>query len=132
MRQLQETLGNVAYQLWVLQVVGSNPAAPTKNTVEFLAFFLRFRRDSDTRFLRCSAVMAETRQPGASSFQVLVFAWRVQAGIDQSDSCGIVDEIVRTVDRFVYRSGAADNSMSWLHSSAKHICILLLIFAIYR
>ena len=30
MRQLQETLGNVAYQLWVLQVVGSNPAAPTK------------------------------------------------------------------------------------------------------
>jgi hypothetical protein len=28
-RQLQDTLGNVANQLWVLQVVGSNPAAPT-------------------------------------------------------------------------------------------------------
>jgi len=35
-RQLQDTLGNVANQLWVLQVVGSNPAAPTKNTAESL------------------------------------------------------------------------------------------------
>jgi hypothetical protein len=30
-RQLQDTPGSVANQLWVLQVVGSNPAAPTKN-----------------------------------------------------------------------------------------------------
>lgn len=43
---------------------------------------------------------------------VLIFAWRVQAGIDQSDHYGIVDEILRTVDRFVYRSGATDNSLT--------------------
>ena len=43
---------------------------------------------------------------------MLIIAWRVQAGIDQSDNYGIVDEIIRTVDRFVYRSGVADNSMT--------------------
>jgi hypothetical protein len=42
----------------------------------------------------------------------LIFAWRVQAGIDQSDHYGIADEILRAVDRFVYRSGAADNSLT--------------------
>jgi hypothetical protein len=33
-RQLQDTPRNVANQLWVLQVVGSNPAAPTSQVVE--------------------------------------------------------------------------------------------------
>jgi hypothetical protein len=42
----------------------------------------------------------------------LIFAWRVQAGIDQSDHYGIADEILRAVDRFVYRSGATDNSLT--------------------
>ena len=42
----------------------------------------------------------------------LIFAWRVQAGIDQSDHYGIVDEILRTIDRFVYRSGATDDSLT--------------------
>ncbi len=51
MRQLQDTLGNVANQLWVLQVVGSNPAAPTKNTVESLNLF---PRDSDAILTRGS------------------------------------------------------------------------------
>jgi hypothetical protein len=36
-RQLQDTLGNLANQLWVLQVVGSNPAAPTNKTSHFSA-----------------------------------------------------------------------------------------------
>jgi hypothetical protein len=42
-RQLQETLGNVAYQLWVLQVVGSNPAAPTNQPIDSSAAILTFR-----------------------------------------------------------------------------------------
>ncbi|MDB5609749.1 MAG: hypothetical protein JWP25_6649 [Bradyrhizobium sp.] len=45
-------------QFWVLQVVGSNPAAPTKNTVDSFTFF---PRDSDTRFLRCSVVVCGAR-----------------------------------------------------------------------
>jgi len=31
-KQRQDTSGNINSQLWVLQVVGSNPAAPTKNS----------------------------------------------------------------------------------------------------
>ena len=42
-RQRQDTSGKIEGQLWVLQVVGSNPAAPTSQVVE------SSRGDSDTR-----------------------------------------------------------------------------------
>jgi hypothetical protein len=32
--QSADTIKNSSYQFWVLQVVGSNPAAPTKNTID--------------------------------------------------------------------------------------------------
>jgi hypothetical protein len=37
---------------------------------------------------------------------ILIFAWRLRAGIDQSDNYGIADEFIRTVYRFLYRAGA--------------------------
>jgi hypothetical protein len=50
-RKAEETTGNGNDQIWVLQVVGSNPAAPTKNTVDSLTFF---PRDSDVILTRGS------------------------------------------------------------------------------
>jgi hypothetical protein len=48
----------------------------------------------------------------ASVNLALIFAWRVQAGIDQSDNYGVGDELLRTFQRFVYRTGVSDSSMS--------------------
>jgi hypothetical protein len=39
LRQREDTWENVGKQLWVLQMVGSNLAAPTKNTVRFTTLF---------------------------------------------------------------------------------------------
>jgi hypothetical protein len=42
-RQLEDTLGNASYQFWVLQVVGSNLAAPTKYLLSFSGLAPRVR-----------------------------------------------------------------------------------------
>ena len=42
----------------------------------------------------------------------LLSAWRVLAGIEQNNNSGFIDELIRTVSRFVYRTGISDDPMT--------------------
>ena len=74
MRQLQDTLGNVANQLWVLQVVGSNPAAPTKKqSTKYRMLWSRLKGHPRSAPLNVSndRCRCAAREPAASSGQRL-------------------------------------------------------------